>query len=101
MAQTPVDVSRMAKTLELIITGANYFKKDSLSGNISDITFQNIHYNSFKPTFCSFVGLDTLHTVVNVKIHDYFINDHKITDESLLRKNGSVKKYPVGLNDNI
>jgi hypothetical protein len=86
MAEKPVDIARMAKSLELIITGPNYFKRDSLSGRISDITFKNIHYTSQKPTFCSFVGLNREHDVSNVYIRDFFINDQKITDPALLRK---------------
>jgi hypothetical protein len=87
MADKPVDTGRMAKSLELIVTGNNYFKRDSLSGKISDIWFKNIHYNSLKPTFCSFVGLDENHDVKNVFIRQLFINEKKITDHSILRKN--------------
>jgi hypothetical protein len=91
IADKPVDIARMGKTMELIITGNNYFKQDSLSGKISDITFRNIHYNGSKPTFCNFVGLDNTHNVSNVLIRDFFILDQKITGESLLRKNNFVK----------
>jgi hypothetical protein len=87
MTDKPVDIGRMAKTLELIVTGKNYFKRDSLSGKIRDITFKNIHYSSLKPTFCSFVGLDENHDVKDAYIRDLFINEKKITDQSILRKN--------------
>jgi len=95
MAEKPVDIARMAKSLELIITGANYFKRDSLSGKISDITFKNIHYNGSKPTFCSLKGLDSDHDVSNVFISDFFINDKKITDQSLIRKNEFVSNVKL------
>jgi hypothetical protein len=91
IADKPVDIARMGKTLELIITGNNYFKQDSLSGKISDITFRNIHYTGSKPTFCSFIGLDSTHNVADIQISNFFIKDQKITRESFLRKNDFVK----------
>ena len=90
-AETPVDIARMAKSIELKITGYNIWQKDTVPGNISDITFRNIHYNSTKPTFSNFVGLDSAHTVNNIHYKDLFINDKKITDHSTFRKNEFVK----------
>jgi polygalacturonase len=94
MANKPEDISRMAKTLELKIIGHYALKNDSFPGKISDIYFKNIHYNSTRPTFCNFLGFNPTHIVNNVFIRDYFINEKKVTDQTLLRKNefvGNVK----------
>lgn len=95
MAETPGDIARMAKSIEMKIIGKYYYKKDSIPGHISDITFKNIHYNSQNPTFSNFIGYDSTHIINNIHIKDYYINEKKVTDQSTFRKNAFVKNVFV------
>ncbi len=95
MADRPEPVTNMAKSIEMRITGHYALKNDSFPGNISNIWFKNIHYNSEKPTYCNFMGFDSTHIVNNIHIKDYFINDKKITDPAYFRKNDFVKNVFV------
>ena len=88
---TPMDKKELGKTIELIIKGFDWWTTDTLRGNISNIHFNNIRYNSSNPTFINFVGHDSTHMVNNIFIKDYFINGKKITDQSSIRKNEFVK----------
>jgi polygalacturonase len=88
---TPMDKKELGKTIELIIRGFNMWTTDTIRGNIENIHFSNIRYNSDNPTFVNFVGQDSTHMVKNIYIRDYFINGKKITDQSSFRKNEFVK----------
>jgi hypothetical protein len=88
---TPMDKKELGKTIELIIKGFDWWTTDTLRGNISNIHFNNIRYNSINPTFINLVGYDSTHLVNHIYIKDYFINGKKITDQSSIRKNGFVK----------
>jgi hypothetical protein len=88
---TPMDKKELGKTIELIIKGPGMWVTDSIRGNISNIHFNNIRYNSTNPTFINLVGYDSTHMVNNIFIKDYFINGKKITDQSSIRKNEFVK----------
>jgi hypothetical protein len=92
---TPMDKKELGKTIELIIKGFDWWTTDTLRGNISNIHFNNIRYNSVNPTFVNMVGYDSAHMVNNVFIKDYFINGTKVTDQSSFRKNGFVKNVFV------
>jgi hypothetical protein len=88
---TPMDKNELGKTIELIIKGPGLWVTDTIRGNISNIHFNNIRYNSANPTFINLVGYDSTHLVNNIYIKDYFINGKKVTDQSSIRKNGFVK----------
>lgn len=88
---TPMDKKELGKTIELIIKGFNLWTTDTIRGNINNIHFNNIRYNSTNPTFVNLVGQDSTHIVNNIFIKDYFVNGKKITDQSSFRKNDFVK----------
>jgi len=88
---TPMDKKELGKTIELIIKGFDWWTTDTLRGNISNIQFIDIRYNSANPTFINLVGHDSTHLVNNIFIRDYFINAKKVTDQSSIRKNEFVK----------
>jgi len=88
---TPMDKKELGKTIELIIKGFDWWTTDTLRGNISNIQFIDIRYNSPNPTFINLVGHDSTHLVNNIFIRDYFINAKKVTDQSSIRKNEFVK----------
>jgi hypothetical protein len=88
---TPMDKKELGKTIELIIKGFDWWTTDTLRGNISNIHFNNIRYNSSNPTFINLVGHDSTHMVNDIFIKDYFINGKKIMDQSSIRKNEFVK----------
>jgi hypothetical protein len=88
---TPMDKKELGKTIELIIKGFDWWTTDTIRGNISNIHFNNIRYNSANPTFINLVGYDSTHLVNHIYIKDYFINGKKVTDQSSIRKNGFVK----------
>ncbi|TSA31831.1 MAG: hypothetical protein D4R64_17235 [Porphyromonadaceae bacterium] len=87
----PMDKKELGKTIELIIKGFDWWTTDTIRGNIINIHFTNIRYNSANPTFINLVGYDSAHMVNNIFIKDYFINGIKITDQHSIRKNGFVK----------
>ena len=88
---TPMDKKELGKTIELIIKGFDWWTTDTLRGNICNIHFNNIRYNSKNPTFVNMVGYDSTHLVNKIFIKDYFINGSKVTDQNSIRKNGFVK----------
>ena len=88
---TPMDKKELGKTIELIIKGFDWWTTDTLRGNISNIHFNNIRYNSSNPTFINLVGYDSTHMVNDIFIKDYYINGKKITDQSSIRKNEFVR----------
>jgi polygalacturonase len=89
---TPMDKKELGKTIELIIRGFGMWATDTIQrGNINNISFNNIRYNSTNPTFINLVGYDSTHLVNNIFIKDYFVNGRKITDQSSIRKNEFVR----------
>jgi hypothetical protein len=92
---TPMNKKELGKTIELIIKGFDWWTTDTIRGNIDNIRFSNIRYNSSNPTFINLVGHDSTHLVHHIHIHDYFINGTKITDQQSIRKNGFVKDVTV------
>ncbi len=92
---TPMNKAELAKTVELIIKGFDWWTTDTLRGNIRDIKINNIRYNSLNPTFINLVGHDSTHLVDHILIRDYFINGKKITDERFIRKNEFVRNVKL------
>jgi len=91
LGTTLINKNELAKTIELIVYGFEVFTTDTIRGNIDNIRFDNIRYNSSNPTFINLSGFDSSHLVQNIFIKDYFINNNKVTDQQLIRKNGFVK----------
>ena len=93
---TPMDKKELGKTIELIVKGFGMWAKDTaIRGNINNISFNNIRYNSTNPTFINLVGYDSTHLVNNIFIKDYFVNGRKVTDQSSIRKNEFVKNVLI------
>jgi hypothetical protein len=92
---TPMDKKELGKTIELIIRGFNWWTTDTIRGNIKNIHFSNIRYNSTNPTFVNLAGCDSTHLVNNIFIKDYFVNGSKVTDQQSIRKNDFVKNVFV------
>jgi polygalacturonase len=88
---TPMNKRELGKTIELIIKGFDWWTTDTVRGNIQNIYFSNIRYNSANPTFINLVGYDSTHLVNNIFIKDYFINGSKVTNLNSVRKNEFVK----------
>jgi len=91
IGNTPMNKKELGKTIELIIKGFDWWTTDTLRGNIRNIHFNNIRYNSLNPTFVNFVGYDSTHLVDKIFIKDYFINGKKVVDQTSIRKNEFVK----------
>lgn len=90
MATTPINKNDCGKTIEMVIY-KSYYTKDSVRGNIDNIHFNNIRYNSINNTYCNFLGDSDSNLVQNIFIKDYFINDKKVINQNSLRKNEFVK----------
>ena len=74
---TPMDKKELGKTIELIIKGFGMWATDTtVRGNINNISFNNIRYNSSNTTFINLAGYDSTHLVNNIYIKDYFVNVH-------------------------
>jgi hypothetical protein len=80
------------KTVSMFISKKH--PTDTVVGNINNIHFENIRYNSSYPTSISLKGYDKEHTIQNIYFKDYFINNVKVTEEKLgqlVKKNEFVK----------
>lgn len=91
LGKDPMDKKELGKTIELIIKGFDWWTTDTIRGNINNIHFTGIRYNSANPTFINLVGYDSTHMVNNIFIRDYFVNGVRVTDQRSIRKNGFVK----------